>query len=157
MTYFDIFMTVSLGLMCIMMNLWWNKFVEGLKLVQYGVIKISSSSHKEIVWCNASDCLNYSPLMRISVQWSSSQWWMTILLSLRFSHWPGAMEGKAAQDSDTVTLVAEGRHFLCKKTKLMNRSDYFKAMFSSNFSENDKKLIELQVTAYSSHLQPLTK
>ncbi|XP_045128596.1 kelch-like protein 30 isoform X1 [Portunus trituberculatus] len=54
------------------------------------------------------------------------------------------MESEASQDSDTVTLMAEGRHFLCKKTKLMNRSDYFKAMFSSNFSENDKKLIELQ-------------
>lgn len=55
------------------------------------------------------------------------------------------MEGEAASHGgDTVTLVAEGRHFACHKAKLMASSDYFKAMFSSNFSENDKKLIELQ-------------
>ncbi|KAK4293582.1 hypothetical protein Pmani_033737 [Petrolisthes manimaculis] len=43
-----------------------------------------------------------------------------------------------------ITLVAEGRQFLCCKAKLMASSDYFRAMFSNNFTENAKNVIELQ-------------
>ncbi|XP_045597657.1 kelch-like protein 38 isoform X2 [Procambarus clarkii] len=43
-----------------------------------------------------------------------------------------------------ITLVAEGRQFVSHKSKLIESSDYFRAMFSSNFTEHEKNTIELQ-------------
>ena len=87
-------------------------------------------------------------LMIWQLRLNSSLWWTITIISIRSSQWLEAMEDETHPTSDTITLVAEGRHFLCHKTSLMNGSDYFKAMFSSNFSENDKKLIELQVISH---------
>ncbi|XP_042211801.1 kelch-like protein 24 [Homarus americanus] len=47
-------------------------------------------------------------------------------------------------NEDVVTLVAEGRQFTCHRTKLIASSDYFRAMFSNNFTEQEKNTIELQ-------------
>lgn len=49
-------------------------------------------------------------------------------------------------DDNSITLVAEGRSFTCQKAKLISASDYFRAMFSSNFTEHAKSTVELQVT-----------
>lgn len=77
--------------------------------------------------------------MKMTVQWQNT-------IDPQPCSGPAVMEGEATPpDGDTVTLVAEGRHFTCHKAKLMSGSDYFKAMFSNNFTENGKKLIELQV------------
>lgn len=48
-------------------------------------------------------------------------------------------------NEDAISLVAEGRQFLCHKSKLIASSDYFRAMFSNNFTEHAKDTIELQV------------
>ncbi|XP_071537292.1 kelch-like protein 24 isoform X1 [Panulirus ornatus] len=47
-------------------------------------------------------------------------------------------------NEDVITLVAEGRQFMCHKSKLMASSDYFRAMFSNNFIEHAQDTIELQ-------------
>lgn len=54
-------------------------------------------------------------------------------------------QGSAVTGEDGITLVAEGRSFHCSKRKLIEASDYFRAMFSNNFKERGKTTIELQV------------
>lgn len=57
-------------------------------------------------------------------------------------------EEEMNEEIEMITLVAEGRQFLCCKSKLVASSDYFRAMFSNNFTENAKNVIELQVRLY---------
>lgn len=57
-------------------------------------------------------------------------------------------EEEMNEEIEMITLEAEGRQFLCCKAKLVASSDYFRAMFSNNFTENAKNVIELQVRLY---------
>ncbi|XP_064111431.1 kelch-like protein 30 [Macrobrachium nipponense] len=51
------------------------------------------------------------------------------------------MEGET---DEVIILKADGYQFPCNKKKLIASSDYFRAMFSSNFSEKDKEVIMLK-------------
>lgn len=57
---------------------------------------------------------------------------------------PEFRQGNPVTGEDGITLVAEGRSFHCSKRKLIEASDYFRAMFSNNFKERGKTTIELQ-------------
>ncbi|XP_068220265.1 kelch-like protein 30 [Palaemon carinicauda] len=48
------------------------------------------------------------------------------------------------ENFDVVILKADGVQFPCNKKKLIASSDYFRAMFSNNFSEKDKEVIILK-------------
>ncbi|KAK7085952.1 Kelch-like protein 5, partial [Halocaridina rubra] len=54
------------------------------------------------------------------------------------------MANASCCDDDDVYLVADDRRFKCSKRKLIASSDYFRAMFTSNFREKDKEAIQLQ-------------
>ncbi|KAK8723006.1 hypothetical protein OTU49_011993, partial [Cherax quadricarinatus] len=55
-----------------------------------------------------------------------------------------ADKAREPMHEDDITLVAEGQQFVCCKAKLIASSDYFRAMFSNNFTENGKNTIELK-------------
>ncbi|XP_066938881.1 kelch-like protein 30 [Macrobrachium rosenbergii] len=48
------------------------------------------------------------------------------------------------ETNEVIILKADGYQFPCNKKKLIASSDYFRAMFSNNFSEKDKEVIMLK-------------
>lgn len=46
---------------------------------------------------------------------------------------------------ENITLVVEGEHFQCNKTRLSEISDYFAVMLGGNFSESKQNIVELKV------------
>lgn len=46
---------------------------------------------------------------------------------------------------DTVILIVEDKHYEFSKKKLCERSEYFNAMFNSDFVEKTKKTVKLEV------------
>lgn len=49
-------------------------------------------------------------------------------------------------DNEEVTLQIEDKEFKVKKNLLCEHSDYFRAMFSGNYIENDKNQIVIDVS-----------
>lgn len=51
-------------------------------------------------------------------------------------------------DNEEVTLQIEDKEFKVKKSLLCEHSDYFRAMFSGNYIENDQNQIVIDVSTY---------
>lgn len=51
-------------------------------------------------------------------------------------------------DNDEVTLQIEDEEFKVKKSLLCEHSDYFRAMFSGNYIENDQNQIVIDVSTH---------
>lgn len=52
-------------------------------------------------------------------------------------------------DNEEVTLQIENKEFKVKKSLLCEHSDYFRAMFSGNYIENDQNQIVIDVSTYT--------
>lgn len=52
---------------------------------------------------------------------------------------------KEMEDTQEVTLLIENQRFTANKNVLCEYSDYFRAMFSGNYIENERQEIKIDV------------